>query len=197
MSYLSNLMPDEPEALGLLALMLLQDSRRNARVDDSGRLVLLEDQDRASWDHAQIEEGIISVERALRMRRAGPYQIQAAIAACHAEAGTPDKTDWAQIAGLYIALLQMNPSPVVQLNHAVAVAMSEGLEEGLHLVDQLGDSGELDEYHLYHAARADLLRRIGSSAEAAEAYKRALALAQNGMQSAYLHRRLDEVTLGR
>ena len=190
---LSELMPDEPEVLGLLALMLLHDSRRATRVDDRGDLVLLEDQDRSRWDRAQITEGMRLVEEALRKGMPGSHQVQAAIAACHAEAESPDDTDWAQIAALYRTLGQINPSPVVDLNHAVAVAMSDGLDIGLRLVDELGDDGSLKDYHLFHAARADLLRRLGRYAEAAQAYERALALVENEMESRYLHRRLDEV----
>lgn len=191
---LCELMPDTPEALGLLALMLLHDSRRDTRVDARGEIVLLEDQDCGRWDRAQIEEGVALVERSLRMRQPGPYQVQAAIAACHAEAKAAEQTDWAQIAALYSMLSCMVPSPVVELNHAVAAAMSEGLERGLHLIDRLGDSGRLDGYHLYHSARADLLRRMGLYVEAAEAYHHALTLAGNNMESAYLRRRLAEVT---
>ena len=190
---LSELMPDEPEVLGLQALMLLHDSRRATRVDDRGELVLLEDQDRSRWDRAQITEGIRLVEEALRKGTPGSHQVQAAIAACHAEAESPEDTDWAQIAALYRTLGQINPSPVVDLNHAVAVAMSDGLDIGLRLVDELGDDGSLKDYHLFHAARADLLRRLGRYAEAAQAYENALALVENEMESRYLHRRLDEV----
>lgn len=191
---LADLMPDEPEVLGLLALMLLHDVRSSTRIGKSGELVLLEDQDRKLWNQAQIEEGILLVERALQMRSPGPYQIQAAISACHDEAKSAEDTDWAQIAALYGTLIRMNSSPVVELNHAVAVAMSRGLETGLHLLERLGGSGKLDTYHFYHAARADLLRRMGLSAEAAEAYHQALALAGNETESTYLRRRLDEVT---
>ena len=180
----------EPENLGLLALILLHDSRRQARVDAAGALVTLEEQDRSLWDREQIAEGLALVETALRMGRVGPYQLQAAIAALHAEAESSEQTDWPQIAGLYRELARINPSPIVLLNGAVAVAMSEGPRRGLELLDALGASGELDRYHLFHAARADLLRRLGSFEAAADAYRRALALMANGVERAYLERRL-------
>jgi RNA polymerase sigma-70 factor (ECF subfamily) len=182
--------PQDPEGLGLLALMLLHDSRRQARVDAAGALVTLEEQDRSLWDRAQIDEGLGLVEAALRMRQVGPYQLQAAIAALHAEAAAPDKTDWLQIAALYGELARIQPSPVVRLNGAVAIGMSEGPARGLALIDELGASGELDRYHLYHAARAEMLRRLGSFEAAAEAYRRALAVMENGVERAYLERRL-------
>jgi RNA polymerase sigma-70 factor, ECF subfamily len=182
--------PQEPEGLGLLALMLLHDSRRQARVDAAGALVTLDEQDRLLWDRAQIGEGLGLVDAALRMGRVGPYQLQAAIAALHAEAASPEDTDWRQIAALYGELARIHPSPVVQLNGAVAVGMSEGPRRGLALIDELGTSGELDRYHLFHAARADMLRRLGSFEAAAEAYRRALALMANGVERAYLERRL-------
>jgi RNA polymerase sigma-70 factor (ECF subfamily) len=190
---LSELMPNQPENLGLLALMLLHDSRRDARVNAAGELVPLEEQDRSAWHREQIDEGVRLVERALRMGRPGPYQLQAAISAVHAEAESTGRTDWQQIAALYQELLRMNPSPVVALNHAVAVAMSNGIENGLALVDGLGASGELNSYHLYHAARADLLRRIGSRERALEAYDRALALTTNAVERRYLRRRIAEL----
>ena len=193
---LTDLMPDEPEALGLLALMLLHDSRRSTRVDGSGNLVLLEDQDRSRWDRPQIAEGVSLVEGVLRRGRPGHYQLQAAIAACHAEAASPEDTDWTQIAALYKLVGRISRSPVVDLNHAVAVAMSDGIEAGLRLVEQLGCDGSLKDYHLFHAARADLLRRLGRYAEAAQAYEQALALVENKMESRYLRRRLDEVRDG-
>ena len=183
----------DPEGLGLLALMLLHDSRRRARVNAAGALVTLEEQDRSLWDRAQIDEGLTLVESALRMRKVGPYQLQAAIAALHAEAGSSAETDWPQIAALYGELARIQPSPVVQLNGAVAIGMSEGPERGLALIDQLGTSGELDRYHLFHAARADMLRRLGSFEAAAEAYRRALALMANGVERAYLERRLADL----
>jgi RNA polymerase sigma-70 factor (ECF subfamily) len=182
--------PQEAESMGLLALMLLHDSRRRARVDASGALVTLEEQDRSLWDRNQIEEGLGLVNASLRMRAVGPYQLQAAIAAVHAEARSPAETDWPQIAALYGSLARINPNPVVRLNGAVAIGMSEGPARGLALIDELGASGELDRYHLFHAARADLLRRLGSVNAAAEAYRRALALIANGVERAYLERRL-------
>jgi RNA polymerase sigma-70 factor, ECF subfamily len=180
----------EPENLGLLALMLLHDSRRQARVDSAGALVTLEEQDRSLWDKEQIAEGLVLVETALRMGQVGPYQLQAAIAALHAEAANSEQTDWPQIAALYSELARINPSPIVMLNGAVAVAMSEGPGRGLELLDELGAAGELDRYHLFHAARADLLRRLGCFEAAADAYRRALALMANGVERAYLERRL-------
>jgi len=187
---LCELLPNEPENLGLLALMLLQDSRRLARVDAEGQLTPLEEQDRSLWNRAQIDEGVGLVEKALRLRNIGPYQLQAAISAVHAEAATPAETDWRQIAALYAELLRLNESPVVALNHAVAVAMSEGYERGLALIDALAESGELDRYYLFHAARADLLRRLGQAEDAALAYRRAIELTQNDIERAYLRRRL-------
>ena len=187
---LCDLMPQEAESLGLLALMLLHDSRREARVNSQGELVPLEEQDRSLWDRARIEEGLAFVESALRSGRIGPYQLQAAIAAVHAEAKTAEQTDWKQIAALYKELERVHPSGVVALNRAVAVALSEGLETGLRLIDELGSSGELDSYHLYHAARADILRRLGRAQEAADAYGRALGLTANAVERRYLCRRV-------
>jgi RNA polymerase sigma-70 factor, ECF subfamily len=180
---LVELMPDEAEAAGLLALMLLQDSRRAARLDAGGRMVLLEDQDRSLWDQAQIAEGLELTERAMRLGP-GPYTLQAAIAAQHAS-GT---SDWARIATLYELLARVSPSPVVELNRAVAVAMAEGPERGLELIDAVEG---LDEYHLLHSARADLLRRLGRDHEAAAAYRRALELASNPAEREFLERRLS------
>jgi RNA polymerase sigma-70 factor (ECF subfamily) len=180
----------DPEGMGLLALMLLHDSRRQARVDASGALVTLEDQDRSLWDRAEIDEGLGLVDAALRMGRVGAYQLQAAIAALHAEAVSPVDTDWRQIASLYGVLARLQPSPVVRLNGAVAVGMSEGPGRGLALIDELGATGELDRYHLFHAARADMLRRLGAFEAAADAYRRALTLMANGVERAYLERRL-------
>jgi RNA polymerase sigma-70 factor, ECF subfamily len=177
----------EPESLGLLALMLLHDSRRHARVDDAGMLVTLELQDRSLWDRDQIADGLALVDAALRQARIGPYQLQAAIAALHAEAASVEDTDWPQIAALYGELARLDPNPVVLLNRAVALGMSAGPEHGLALIEELGG---LDRYHLFHAARADLLRRLGSAAAAAESYRRALALTANGAERAYLERRL-------
>jgi RNA polymerase sigma-70 factor (ECF subfamily) len=190
---LVELMPDEPEALGLLALLLLQDSRRDARVDGEGRLVLLADQDRARWNHVQIAEGVALVEQALRRGCPAPYQLQAAIAALHAEATTAAATDWPQIAQLYQALARVAPSPVVELNRAVAVAMAQGPAAGLVLVEALAESGALAGNHLLPATRADLLRRLGRPAEAASAYRRALALAGTDAEREFLSRRLTEV----
>jgi len=187
------LMPDEPEALGLLALMLLHDARRDARVGKDGELVLLDDQDRSRWDGERISEGAALIERALRMRAPGPYQLQAAIAALHDQAATPDATDWAQIAALYAELARRSPSPVVALNHAVAVAMAEGIEVGLARVEALVASGVLDDYPYLHAARADLLRRLGRHEAARGAYERALALTANAAERRFLRRRLVEV----
>jgi RNA polymerase sigma-70 factor, ECF subfamily len=183
------LMPDEAEAIALLALMLLQDSRREARVDAAGELVLLEEQDRSRWDAAEIREGLSLVEEALR-RGAGRYGLQAAIAAEHARAASADETDWPRIAALYSRLAQLDSSPVVELNRAVAVALAEGPERGLELVD--GIDG-LERYHLFHAARADLLRRSGRLAEAAAAYGRAAELATNPVERRFLERRLSEL----
>ncbi len=191
---LLELMPDDPENSGLLALMLLHDSRRDARATSDGQLITLEEQDRSRWRWDQIAEGKRLLEQALGLRSAGPYQIQAAIAAVHAEARKADDTDWKQIAALYGVLGATQNSPIVFLNHAVAIALSEGLERGLALVDELGCSGDLDNYHLFHAARADLLRRMGRTTEAAEAYQRALALTSNAVESGYLRRRIAQVS---
>jgi RNA polymerase sigma-70 factor, ECF subfamily len=190
---LSELLPKEPENQGLLALMLLHDSRREARTDKQGRLVTLEDQDRTLWDQDRIREGLALVDQALSMRRAGPYQLQAAIAAVHAEAHSPVETDWKQIAALYWELLRIAPSPVVALNHAAAVAMGESLERGLEQIEDLGASGDLDHYHLFHAARADILRRLGRRGEAATAYREALRLATNKVEQGYLRERLAQL----
>jgi RNA polymerase sigma-70 factor (ECF subfamily) len=187
---LAVLMPDEPETLGLLALMLLHDSRRPARAGPSGELVLLEDQDRTRWNRARIEEGTRVLERALAMRLPGPYQLQAAIAALHAEATSAEETDWRQIAALYDSLARLEPSPVVELNRAVAIAMAAGPAHGLALVDRIVG---LDGYHLLHATRADLLRRSGRPDEAARAYEAALRLATNPVERDFLARRLAEV----
>ena len=187
---LSVIDPHEPETIGLLALMLLHDSRRNARVDAAGALVTLEEQDRSLWDREQIAEGLRHLKAALCLRHVGPYQLQAAIAALHAESGSPAETDWPQIAALYRELALINPSPVVQLNGAIAIGMCEGPEHGLALIDELGASGKLERYHLFHAARAEMLRRLGSVDGAADAYRRALPLMTNGVERAYLERRL-------
>jgi RNA polymerase sigma-70 factor (ECF subfamily) len=190
---LCQLMPDEPEALGLLALMLLQDSRRDARTGPSGELIVLEDQDRSKWDATQIDEGSALVERTLRMRRAGPYQVQAAIAAVHCAAPRPEETDWSEIAALYAELQRMQPGPVVALNRAVAVAMAGQPSDGLALLDDPSLCEALDGYLLFHSARADLLRRDGQRGKAADAYGRALELASNAVERTYLERRLAEV----
>ncbi|MHB8412689.1 MAG: RNA polymerase sigma factor [Candidatus Acidiferrales bacterium] len=197
---LCELLPHEPENLGLLALMLLHDSRRSARVDSAGELITLEDQDRALWNREQISEGVRLVEQVLRPRSVGPYQLQAAIAAVHSETQNAEDTDWAQIASLYKELARLMPTPVVALNHAVAVAMSkgagQGLAQGLSLIDALGSSGELEGYYLFHAARADVLRRLDRQREAAGAYRRALALATNRVEQNYLRRRLAQLESG-
>jgi RNA polymerase sigma-70 factor (ECF subfamily) len=190
---LVELMPQNPENLALLALMLLHDSRRDARSTGDGQLIPLEEQDRSLWHHDQIAEGISLVERALGRRNLGPYQLQAAIAAIHAEAGTAQETDWKQIAALYAILNTAQASPIVALNHAVAVAMSESLERGLAMIDELGSCGELESYRLYHAARADLLRRMGRNLEAIGSYRRALALTSNAVELRYLGRRLSSL----
>jgi RNA polymerase sigma-70 factor (ECF subfamily) len=189
---LVELLPD-PDAMGLLALMLLHDSRRAARTSPAGDLVLLEDQDRSLWNREQIAEGSAWVERALSSRQFGPYSLQAAIAAVHAQAPTVAATDWAQVVGLYDVLARVEPSPVVQLNRAVAVAMQEGPEAGLALVDAILAGGDLEEYHLAHAARADLCRRLGRTAEARASYQRALALARQEPERRFLERRLAEL----
>ena len=187
------LMPDEPEVLGLLALMLLHDARREARVGDDGELVLLDDQDRGRWDAVRVEEGAALVERALRMGHPGPFQLQAAIAALHDGARTPDATDWPQIAALYGELERRSPSPVVALNHAVAVAMAEGADVGLARIEGIAASGALRDYPYLHAARADLLRRLGRFEEARDAYERSLGLTANAAERRFLRRRIAEV----
>jgi RNA polymerase sigma-70 factor (ECF subfamily) len=180
----------EPEVSGLLALMLLTESRRAARATETGELILLEDQDRALWNREQVAEGVGLVERALASGRFGPYTIQAAIAAVHAEAPDVDSTDWAQIAGLYDALLRINPTPIVELNRAVAVAMRDGPPAGLELIDEILARGDLKDYHLAHAARADLCRRLGRNDEARMSYQRALELAKQEPERRFLERRL-------
>jgi RNA polymerase sigma-70 factor (ECF subfamily) len=187
-------LPDEPEAMGLLALMLLHDARRPARVSPSGELVTLEEQDRSLWNAAAIAAGETLLESALRLSSPGPYQVQAAIAACHATAPTAADTDWAQIASLYAELRKYVPSPVVGLNHAVAVAMADGPRAGLELVDSLEGLKGLEGYHLLPATRADLLRRLGRDEEAAREYRTALSLASSEVQKRYLTSRLAEVS---
>jgi RNA polymerase sigma-70 factor (ECF subfamily) len=188
---LCQLMPDEPEALGLLAMMLLQHSRHAARVDTEGSLVLLEDQDRSRWDHDLIDEGVATLDRAMETGEPGTYQVQAAIAALHAQAPRPEDSDWPQIAALYGALARMAPSPIVELNRAVALSMADGPTRALAIVDGLAP--ELDGYHLFHATRADLLRRSDRPDDAAIAYRRALDLVTNPQERAFLQRRLREV----
>ena len=182
--------------MGLLAIMLLHDSRREARVDSDGTLIILEEQDRNTWIKPQIVEGLAILDRAIKMEGMGPYRVQAAIAAVHAEASSADETDWPQIAALYTMLEKMQPSPVVKLNRAVAVAMHRGLDQGLGMIDQLGESGQLDRYHLFHAARADILRRLGRAKEASAADDRALELTTNESEQTYLRRRREEVGTG-
>jgi RNA polymerase sigma-70 factor, ECF subfamily len=183
----------EPEAIGLLALMLLHESRRGARTSPSGDLILLEDQDRAIWDRKLIADGVALVEKALSSRRFGPYSLQAAISAVHAEAPDAASTDWAQIVALYDVLARLDPSPVVALNRAVALAMRDGPAAALRVIEEVMEKGELDDYHLAHAARADLCRRLGHNAEARAAYERALALARQEPERRFLKRRLAEL----
>jgi len=183
----------EPEAIGLLALMLLNEARRPARTSADGDVILLEDQDRSSWNRAMIEEGAALVERALRSRRFGPYTLQAAIAAVHGEAREASQTDWTQIVGLYDLLQRVAPSPVVELNRAVAIAMRDGAGAGLALIDAILGRGELTDYHLAHSARADLLRRLGRTDEARDAYQRALTLTRQEPERRFLERRLREL----
>ena len=190
---LCGLLPKQAEAQALLGLMLLQDSRRDARVGAEGELVLLEEQDRGQWHGEQIQEGTELVKSALRRGAAGAYALQASIAALHANAKTPKETDWPQIAALYDALLRIHASPVIEVNRAVAVAMARSMEEGLALLDELERREELKEFHLLPAARADLLRRLGSMVEAADAYRRALSLATNDIERRFLRRRLAEM----
>jgi RNA polymerase sigma-70 factor (ECF subfamily) len=190
---LGSLMPDEPEVLGLLALMLFHDARRETRAGPNGELVLLEDQDRGRWDRARIDEARDLLDRAMRMRRVGPYQLQAAIAALHDDAATAAETDWAEIAGLYRVLAELTRSPVVELNRAVAVAMADGPAAGLAIVDGIAAGGHLEGYSYLHSTRADLLRRIDQREAAAAAYRRALDLTANAPERAFLERRLAEL----
>jgi RNA polymerase sigma-70 factor (ECF subfamily) len=189
---LCELLPTEAESMGLLALMLLQHSRRDARVVD-GELITLEEQDRSRWDRGAIAEGLTLVEKSLSLGPVGPYQLQAAIAALHTQAITSEETDWPQIAALYEKLLQRNPSPVIALNWAVAVAMSGRLEDGLTRIEELGRTGALDQYYLFHAARADLLRRLNQNRAAAAAYRTAASLATNPVEVEFLNRRLRQL----
>ena len=191
---LVRLAPHDAEAAGLLALMLLHDARRGARTDQAGRFVPLEHQDRGRWNHQQITAGLRSLERALAMNRPGPYQVQAAISAVHAQADSYGVTDWRQIVGLYDTLLELRPSPVVKLNVAVALAMANGPEAGLDALVALEEQGALERYQPYHAAHADLLRRAGRRREAAAAYREAIALTENLTERRFLEQRLDAVT---
>jgi len=188
---LDELLAGEPEVGGLLALMLLHHARRRARIDDRGELVPLEDQDRRLWDRAEIDQGLRRLDRALAVHRPGPYQLQAAIAATHAQAVTAGETDWREIAALYGQLVRLTPTPVVALNHAVAVAMSEGLEAGLDRIDRLGTLEPLAGYRLFHAARAEILRRLGRHGPARDAYQRALDLTTNRVEQSYIKRRIE------
>jgi RNA polymerase sigma-70 factor (ECF subfamily) len=191
---ISTLLAPQPpaEVTGLMALMLLHDSRRDARLDEAGDLVVLEEQNRRRWDHRKIAQALPLVEEALR-GRPGPFALQAAIAALHCQAARAEDTDWPQIVRLYDVLERLQPSPIVSLNRAVAVAMADGPRPGLALIDALAASGELEDYHLLHAARADLLRRMGDTAEAAKSYARALALVGNESERRFLERRLREL----
>jgi RNA polymerase sigma-70 factor (ECF subfamily) len=189
---LADLLP-EPEVFGLLALMLLQESRRASRSSPEGDLVLLEEQDRSLWNRTLIEEGAMLVKRAIASRRFGPYTLQAAIAAVHAETPAAGSTDWKQIVGLYDILLRINPSPVVELNRAVAIAMRDGPEEGIALIDAILERGDLQDYYLAHSARADLSRRLGNVAEAVAEYQKALTLAHQEPVRRFLERRLREL----
>jgi RNA polymerase sigma-70 factor (ECF subfamily) len=191
---LMELLPAEPEVAGLVALMLIQESRRAARANDDGEIILLEHQDRALWNREQIAQGLQLVQQALSSRRFGPYTIQAAIAAVHAQAPTAAETDWNQIVALYGVLLQIEPSPIIELNRAVAVAMRDGPEAGLKLIDAILSRGELADYHLAHSARAELCRRLGRTADARAAYQRALELARQEPERRFLQTRLDELT---
>ncbi len=187
------LLPD-PEVAGLLGLMLLHESRRPARTSPKGDLILLEDQDRSLWDREMIEEGLSLVERAFASKQPGPYTLQAAIAALHAEAASPDATDWAQITALYSLLLRINPSPVIELNRAVAIAMHKGPEAGLRQIDAILERGDLNDYHLAHSARAELCRRIGRTNEARASWEQALALARQDPERRFIERKLNELS---
>jgi RNA polymerase sigma-70 factor (ECF subfamily) len=193
---LGDLLPGEPEVLGLLALMLLQDSRREARVDAGGNLVLLADQDRSQWDRGEIDEGLALLRLALGAGRAGAYQVQAAIAAEHARAATAEDTDWREIVAFYDRLEAVAPSPIVELNRAVAVSMADGPEAGLELVDGIAAGGALDRYYLLHSVRAALLRRVGRADDAAEAYRRALELSTNPVDRRFLEKGIAETAGG-
>jgi RNA polymerase sigma-70 factor (ECF subfamily) len=190
---LCELLPKQPDAKALLALMLLHDSRRDARVSPAGELILLEDQDRSLWHTDQIREGTALAESAIRTGAAGAYALQASIAALHANAKTAQQTDWPQIAALYTLLLRLDPSPVIEINRAVAIAMGQSLDAGLALLDELNQRNELSEFHLLSSARADLLRRLSRLPEAADAYRRALALTSNDIERRFLLRRLSQL----
>ncbi len=189
---LCHLLPDDAESMGLLALMLLHHSRREARMRN-GEMIPLDEQDRSTWDAEMIGEGTELLNRALQLRRAGPYQVQAAIAAIHATARTPEETDWTEIAALYQTLLRMTPSPIIALNYAVAMALSEGLDKGLRELERLSEVEQLESYYLFHAARADILRRLGRMNEAARAYSEAMALTENDVEKADLQPRMTSV----
>ena len=191
---LVGLLPDEPEVDGLLALLLLTDARRPARLDDRGELVLLADQDRALWDQGKIEEGAALVERALRRGRPGPYQLQAAIAACHSTAPTADATDWREIAVLYGELIRYEPTPVVEANRAVAVAMAEGPGPGLVILDTLAGNAQISRWPQLHVARADLLARLGRVPDAVDAYRQALSLEPPSSERAFITKRIRQLT---
>jgi len=193
---LAQLMPDEPEALGLISLMIMHNARRQGRLDDAGELVTLEDQDRNLWDKPAIDEACFVLDRATRLRRSGPYQLMAAIGACHATAPTADNTDWVEIVTLYDELYRIAPAPVVALNRAVAIAMAEGPAAGLAIVEELEHSGHLFNYYLLSATRADLLRRLGRTADATVAYERALQIAPTEAERQFLHRRIAEINPG-
>jgi RNA polymerase sigma-70 factor (ECF subfamily) len=186
----------EPEALGLLALMLLHESRRQARTTRDGELVLLDDQDRSLWNREMIQEGMALVEQAIRSRQFGPYTLQAAIAAVHADAASAAATDWGEIVGLYDVLLRADPSPVIELNRAAAVAMRDGPEAGLALIDSIIIRGDLTDYPLLHSARAELLKRLGKTKEASESYRRTLGLTRQEPQRRFIERRLKELDAG-
>jgi len=190
---LDQLLPDQPEALGLLALMLLQDSRREARQADSGELIVLGAQDRSRWDGGRIADGMSVLDRAAHLGAPGPYQLQAAISAVHAEARSADETDWPRIVLLYDRLLEVAPSPVVALNRAVAISRASGAAAALPIVDELRDSGSLTGYHLLHSTRAELLRQLGRMDEARSEYEQAAALATNAAERAFLRRRLTDL----
>jgi RNA polymerase sigma-70 factor (ECF subfamily) len=190
---LAELMPDDAEVLGLLALMLLHDARRHARVDDQGVYVPLDQQDRSTWDAGRIQEGLHTLDRALRLQRPGRYQVQAAIAALHVQAPSAEETDWAQIADLYRTLGQITPSPVVELNRAVAVGFADGPRAGLALLEPLVDDPTLAEYQPLYAAQAELLRRTGDDKDAAEAYRRAIELSSNAVERTQLEQRLADL----